>query len=153
VVQYAERGRLVGAAHPDGDVPVERWRGFGRRHPLAGGLLALFLFSLAGIPPALSGFWAKYFVFQAGIDAGLAWLVVVGVVSSVIAAFLYLRIVVVTFLSEPSAEQLEATGPVAGLPAPALDLALAAAGVLTVALGFAPQALVTAARAAGRILG
>jgi len=153
VVQYAERGRLVGPDDPDtNDVPLERWRGFGRRHPLAGGLLALFLFSLAGIPPALSGFWAKYFVFQAGVDAGLAWLVVIGVISSVIAAFLYLRIVVVTFLTEPAADQAvpEASD---RLTSPALDFALVAAGVLTVALGFAPQLLVDAAAGAGRILG
>jgi NADH-quinone oxidoreductase subunit N len=157
VVQYAERGQLVGADDPEnGGTALDRWRGFGRRHPLAGGLLALFLFSLAGIPPALSGFWAKYFVFQAGVDAGLAWLVVIGVVSSVIAAFLYLRIVVVTFLTEPTAEQVKAAGDLGArgrLTSPALDFALVAAGALTVALGFAPQALVTAAESAGRILG
>jgi NADH-quinone oxidoreductase subunit N len=155
VVQYAERGRLAGPDPEDVEAgtALERWRGFGRRHPLAGGLLALFLFSLAGIPPALSGFWAKYFVFQAGVDAGLAWLVVVGVASSVVAAFLYLRIVVVTFLTEPAAEQVETAARPARPTSPALDFALVTAGVLTVALGFAPQALVTAAESAGRILG
>jgi NADH-quinone oxidoreductase subunit N len=140
VVQYGSR---AGGAER---TSLEDWRGFGRRHPLAGGLLALFLFSLAGIPPALSGFWAKYFVFQAGLDAGLAWLVVIGVLSSAVAAFFYLRVVVLTYLEEPAPAE-------AGVSrSPLLGLALAVAGLLTVAIGLAPQVLVDAARAAGRIL-
>jgi NADH-quinone oxidoreductase subunit N len=139
-----------GAARADTE-PLERsrlddFRGYGRRHPWPAALLAIFLLSLAGIPP-LAGFWGKYYLFQAGINAGLAWLVVVAVVSSVISAFFYLRVIAVMYLEEP-----------AGTPAPvsrspALILALAVAGVLTVAIGLAPQVLVSAAEAAGRILG
>jgi NADH-quinone oxidoreductase subunit N len=142
VVEYASRSGGVERAS------IDDYRGFGRRHPLAGGLLALFLFSLAGIPPALSGFWAKYFVFQAGVDAGLTWLVVVGVLSSAVAAFFYLRVVVVMFLQEPG----PAPEPTPS-PSPLLRFALAVAGVLTVVIGLVPQALVDAARAAGKILG
>jgi NADH-quinone oxidoreductase subunit N len=131
--------------------PVERsrlddFRGFGRRHPWPAALFAIFLLSLAGIPP-LAGFWGKYYLFQAGIDAGLAWLVVVAVVSSVISAFFYLRVIAVMYLDEPAG----AAAPVSR--SRALGLALAIAGVLTVAIGLAPQALVSAAEAAGRILG
>jgi NADH-quinone oxidoreductase subunit N len=141
VVQFA------GGSDETERTSLEDYRGFGRRHPVAGGLLALFLFSLAGIPPALSGFWAKYFVFQAGVDAGLTWLVVIGVITSVIAAFFYLRIAVVAFLQEPGeAEERRALSP-------ALGVALGLASVLTVAIGLAPQVLVDAASAAGVILG
>jgi NADH-quinone oxidoreductase subunit N len=131
--------------------PVERsrlddFRGFGRRHPWPAALFAIFLLSLAGIPP-LAGFWGKYYLFQAGIDAGLAWLVVVAVVSSVISAFFYLRVIAVMYLDEPAG----AAAPVSR--SRALGLAMAIAGVLTVAIGLAPQALVSAAQAAGRILG
>jgi NADH-quinone oxidoreductase subunit N len=149
-----EAAAVSGDGAADGGVaaePVERsslddLRGFGRRHPWPAALLAVFLLSLAGIPP-LAGFWGKYYLFQAGINAGLAWLVVVAVVSSVISAFFYLRVIAVVFLDQP-----------AGAPAPvarsgALGLALGVAGVLTVAIGLAPQALVSAAEAAGRILG
>jgi NADH-quinone oxidoreductase subunit N len=141
VVQYAAKagGRERSS--------IEDYRGFGRRHPLAGGLLALFLFSLAGIPPALSGFWAKYFVFQAGIDAGLTWLVVIGVLSSVVAAFFYLRVVVVSFLTDATTPEPETAH------STAVGFALGLAGVCSIALGLAPQVLVTAARAAGHILG
>jgi NADH-quinone oxidoreductase subunit N len=69
------------------------------------------------------------------------------VVSSVISAFFYLRVIAVMYLEEPAG----APAPVSR--SPALILALAIAGVLTVAIGLAPQVLVTAAEAAGRILG
>ncbi len=131
--------------------PVERssiddFRGFGRRHFLPALLLAIFLLSLAGIPP-LAGFWAKYYLFQAAVDAGLTWLVVVAVVASVISAFFYLRVIVAMFLEEPTGKA------VAGSSSWALRIALGVAGVLTVAIGLAPQVLVSAAQAASRILG
>src|SRR6266496_3031037 len=149
-----------GGEEPSGDGPGERsslddFRGFGRRHPWPAALLALFMFGLAGIPP-LSGFWAKYYVFQAGINAGLAWLVVVGVVSSVISAFFYLRVIMVTYLQEPPSgvEVVASTEPTEpDRRQVALSLALGVAAVLTVAIGLAPQVLVTAAQTAGRILG
>ena len=54
--------------------------------------LTILLFSLAGIPP-LAGFFGKFFIFNAAINAGLSWLAIIGGISSVIAAFYYLRIV------------------------------------------------------------
>jgi NADH-quinone oxidoreductase subunit N len=144
VVQYG--ARLSGGA-PDERASLDDYRGFARRHPWVGALLALFMLALTGIPP-LSGFWAKYYVFLAGIEAGLTWLVVVAVVSSVISAFFYLRVLVVAYLQEPAAEAETAAG-----RAPALGLALGLAGVLTVAIGLAPEVLVNAARTAERILG
>jgi NADH-quinone oxidoreductase subunit N len=125
---------------------IDDFRGFGRRHFLPALLLAIFLLSLAGIPP-LAGFWAKYYLFQAAVDAGLTWLVVVAVVASVISAFFYLRVIVAMFLEEPTGKA------VAGSSSWALRIALGVAGVLTVAIGLAPQVLVSAAQAASRILG
>jgi len=149
VVQYASR---LGPPDPEPGGSGERsnlddYRGFARRHPWVGALLAVFMLALTGIPP-LSGFWAKYYVFLAGINAGLTWLVVVAVISSVISAFFYLRVLVVAYLQEPVGD----TEPVAGR-APALGVALGLAGVLTIAIGLAPEVLVTAARTAERILG
>jgi NADH-quinone oxidoreductase subunit N len=157
---------IAGGAPDSADVrersSLDDLRGFGRRHPWPAALLALFMFALAGIPP-LSGFWAKYYVFQAGVNAGLTWLVVVGVVSSVISAFFYLRVIVVTYLQEPARrEEPEPGAALSARPAPerrgrrpqlALGLGLGVAALLTVAIGLAPQALVSAAQTAGRILG
>jgi NADH-quinone oxidoreductase subunit N len=166
VVQYAARvDRPEAVPDSDGDASLDDLRGFGRRHPWPAALLGLFMFGLAGIPP-LSGFWAKYYVFQAGINAGLTWLVVIGVVSSVISAFFYLRVIMVTYLQEPlerpGGALVEGSEP-GGIGEPeaprqvpaglALGVALGVAAVLTVAIGLAPQVLVTAAQTAGRILG
>ena len=149
VVQYVSR---LGPA--DDEAIRERsslddYRGLARRHPWAAGLLAVFMLALTGIPP-LSGFWAKYYVFLSGIEAGLTWLVVVAVISSVISAFFYLRVLVVAYLQEPvgDAEAEAAPG-----RAPALGLALGLAGALTVVIGLAPEALISAAQTAERILG
>jgi NADH-quinone oxidoreductase subunit N len=149
VVQYVSR-----LGPPDDDAIRERtsledYRGLARRHPWAAGLLAVFMLALTGIPP-LSGFWAKYYVFLSGIQAGLTWLVVVAVISSVISAFFYLRVLVVAYLQEPVGDaEAEAPAGRAG----ALGLALGLAGLLTVAIGLAPEALISAARSAERILG
>jgi NADH-quinone oxidoreductase subunit N len=62
--------------------------------------LAMLMFSLAGIP-WLAGFWAKWFVFLAAIEAGLYVLAVIGVVASVIGAYYYLRIVKIMYFDEP----------------------------------------------------
>jgi NADH-quinone oxidoreductase subunit N len=149
VVQYASRlgppDREPGGTGERSN--LDDYRGFARRHPWAGGLLAVFMLALTGIPP-LSGFWAKYYVFLAGIEAGLTWLVVVAVISSAISAFFYLRVLVVAYLQEPAGEAERAAGRV-----PALGLALGLAGVLTIAIGLAPEVLVDAARTAERILG
>jgi len=97
-------------------------RGIGRRYPVPAGMMALFLLSLAGIPPT-AGFTAKFAVFRAGIEAGLSSLVVVAVVSSVIAAFFYVRVIVIMFMEEePAGADLDppldlTAGPIIGLVA------------------------------------
>jgi proton-translocating NADH-quinone oxidoreductase, chain N len=73
--------------------------GLSRTSPVMGTLLALLMFSLAGIPP-LGGFFAKYFVFAAAVEAGLYWLPVIGVVASVVGAYYYLRIVKLIYFDE-----------------------------------------------------
>uniref|UniRef100_UPI0026EC694D proton-conducting transporter transmembrane domain-containing protein n=1 Tax=Sandarakinorhabdus limnophila TaxID=210512 RepID=UPI0026EC694D len=63
--------------------------------------LAIFMFSLAGIPPLL-GFWPKFAVFQAAIASGLIALALIGFVASVIAAFYYLRLIKIMYFDEPA---------------------------------------------------
>jgi NADH-quinone oxidoreductase subunit N len=78
--------------------------GLSRSQPLLAYSLAIFMFSMAGIPP-LAGFFGKFFVFKAAIAAGtqsLYVLAVIGVLSSVISAFYYIRIIKVMFFEEPA---------------------------------------------------
>ncbi|NUQ36387.1 MAG: NADH-quinone oxidoreductase subunit N [Caldilineales bacterium] len=74
---------------------------FGRR-PWLAVAMAMFMLSLAGIPP-LAGFFGKLYLFAAAVESGWAWLAVAGVLNSVISAYYYLRVVVGMFMAEPSA--------------------------------------------------
>ncbi|PKR90986.1 NADH-quinone oxidoreductase subunit NuoN [Pleomorphomonas diazotrophica] len=79
---------------------IESLAGLSRTNPTVAYLLGIIMFSLAGIPP-FAGFFGKYFVFAAAINAGLYWLAVIGILSSVVGAYYYLRIVKIMFLDEP----------------------------------------------------
>ena len=97
-----------------------------KARPGAALALLVLMFSLAGIPPTL-GFFAKYAVLQAAVDAGLVWLAVLGVIASVIGAFYYLRIVYYMYFGEAEAP-LDTDVPVVQM------VALAASGILMLAL-------------------
>nr|WP_040879282.1 NADH-quinone oxidoreductase subunit NuoN [Kaistia granuli] len=75
--------------------------GLSRTHPVIAFIFAMILFSLAGIPP-LAGFFAKWYVFLAAIEAQLYVLAVIGVLSSVVGAYYYLRIVKIMYFDEPA---------------------------------------------------
>ena len=72
---------------------LEDLRGFGRRRPIVGVAMVIFLLSLTGIPP-LFGFVGKVYLFTAAVEAGFLWLAVIGILNSVLALGVYLRIVV-----------------------------------------------------------
>ncbi|WP_072688027.1 NADH-quinone oxidoreductase subunit NuoN [Rhodococcus marinonascens] len=113
---------------------LSRWAGLGRRSPLLGAVFALFLLAFAGIP-LTSGFVSKFAVFQAALAGGAAPLVIVGVVSSAIAAFFYVRVIVLMFFSEP-----ESDAPTVVVPSMLTATAIALGVVVTVVLGILPQA-------------
>ena len=122
---------------------IDELSGLAQTKPTAAFLFATILFSLAGIPP-LAGFFAKYYVFLAAIEAGLYPLAVIGVVTSVVGAYYYLRIVKIMYFDEP-AQTFE--------PAPAeLQTVLATSGVLMLAFIAFSAPLVEAAGAAARSL-
>jgi NADH-quinone oxidoreductase subunit N len=77
-------------------------------------MVTVFFFSLAGIPP-LAGFFGKWFVFFAAVDAGLVWLAVVGAVASVVSAYYYLRVVWLMWFDEPAPAFERDSGPALGL--------------------------------------
>jgi NADH-quinone oxidoreductase subunit N len=87
----------------ESNLKISSYSGLSSRKPLLSALLALFMFSLAGIPP-FSGFFGKYYVFIAAIKADLTWLAVIGVISSAISVYFYLRIVVLMYFKESSSE-------------------------------------------------
>jgi NADH-quinone oxidoreductase subunit N len=88
----------------ENDVLNGQFAGLASRRPGLAAAMAIFMFSLAGVPP-FAGFFAKFFVFSAAMETGWGWLVVVGVVNSVISAFYYLSITVqMYFRAAPEVE-------------------------------------------------
>ncbi|MBV8685211.1 MAG: NADH-quinone oxidoreductase subunit N, partial [Alphaproteobacteria bacterium] len=76
--------------------------GLSRTRPMLALAMATFMFSLAGVPP-LFGFWPKFLVFNAAVKADLTWLAAIGIATSVISAYYYLRIVKTMYFDEPAA--------------------------------------------------
>ena len=95
---------MVGMAERDyPDTEMESWRGLGQKSPYFAGALAVFLFSLAGIPP-LAGFMGKYQVFISAIREDLILLATVGILTSVIGAYYYIRVIVLMFFNSQGKE-------------------------------------------------
>ncbi|MDE2465718.1 MAG: NADH-quinone oxidoreductase subunit NuoN [Alphaproteobacteria bacterium] len=115
--------------------------GLGRTDPARAMWLAIFMFSMAGIPP-FAGFWGKYFIFAAAVQSGLWALAIIGVLTSVIGAFYYIRIIKVMYFDE-AIEALDA------MP-PSLGFAAAATGLFTGLFFVFPAPIVAAAEAAAR---
>jgi NADH-quinone oxidoreductase subunit N len=107
---------VIHLRRPDG-APVEQMAdlaGLSRTQPRLALAMAIFMFSLAGIPPLL-GFWPKFAVFQAAIASGMVGLSIIGFIASVVAAYYYLRIVKIMYADEPQAALAATGGPVNGL--------------------------------------
>lgn len=127
IVSILERSR-------DEHVQIADYAGLAKREPILAGLLALFMFSLAGIPP-FGGFFGKYMLFKAAIDANMTWLAIVGVVSSVISMWFYLGLIVKMYFTDPSGAHQSARPGIA-------SVTLAVTGAVVVLLGILP-AIVT----------
>ncbi len=80
---------------------IDDLAGLSKTHPMMAVSLAILMWSMAGIPP-FAGFWSKWMVFSAAIDKGLIGLSIVGVLTSVVSAFYYLRIIKVMYFDEPA---------------------------------------------------
>ena len=109
-------------------IMLDDYKGLAKQSPLLAMVMAYFMLSLTGVPPT-GGFSAKFFVFRAALDADLLWLAVVGVVTSVVSGYFYLRVVYLMFM-------FEGDGRIA--PAKPLLTAIVVTAVVTLILGFFP---------------
>ena len=125
---------------------LSQWAGLGKRSPLTAGVFAFLLAAFAGIP-LTGGFTGKFAVFSAAWAADAQALVVVGVVMSAVAAFFYLRVVVLMYFSAPAPE-----GPSVVLPSPLTTLAIALSVVGTLLLGIFPAPVLDLAANAAAFL-
>jgi NADH-quinone oxidoreductase subunit N len=122
---------------------LDEYSGLGFRYPLLGVAMALFMFSLSGLPPT-AGFMAKFYVFSAAVEQGYIVLTVIGVLNSLISLYYYLRPIVFMYMEDAKTD----------VPAMQLDPFLIAALVLTmlgtIQLGLFPARLLGLAQAAAQ---
>jgi NADH-quinone oxidoreductase subunit N len=114
-------------------VGVEDLAGLGQKQPLIAAMLSIFLLSLIGVP-LTAGFFGKFYIFKAALDSKLIWLTVLGLLNSAVAAYYYLRIIVVMYMQEPG-ESTETLEPMSG----GIRFAVIASAVGTIVLGVLPS--------------
>ncbi len=111
---------------------LSQWAGLAKRSPLVAGVMTFLLLALAGIP-LTSGFTGKFAVFSAALADGMAPLVVVALIASAVAAFFYLRVIVLMYFSEPAPD-----GPTVTVPGAFTTAAITLGVLITLLLGVAP---------------
>ncbi|QZA06566.1 NADH-quinone oxidoreductase subunit NuoN [Mycolicibacter heraklionensis] len=126
---------LIRGSSGEEELDMSQWAGLGRRYPVVGLLFSMFLLAFAGIP-LTSGFISKFAVFKAAAEGGAAPLVVVGVIASGVAAYFYVRVIVLMFFTDAPAEP-----PHLVLPSVWSKAAIALCAAITVLLGVLPQPL------------
>jgi NADH-quinone oxidoreductase subunit N len=134
----------------DGDgeaTQLSQWAGLARRSPLTAGVMTFLLLALAGIP-LTSGFTGKFAVFRAAIEVGAWPLAVVALVTSAIAGFFYLRLVVLMYFSAPAED-----GPSVGVPGLPTTIVLAVTVAATLVLGVVPGSVLDLADRAATLVG
>ena len=134
--------------NPDGDedATMSHWAGLGQRYPVVGLLFSMFLLAFAGIP-LTSGFVSKFAVFQAAAKGGAVPLVIIGVIASGVAAYFYVRVIVLMFFTEPPADQVHIV-----MPSFWSKAAIAVCAVVTIGLGVFPQPLLDLANQAAQFV-
>ena len=141
---FAVVSHIAGAG--ERHVTLEDYSGLGRRSPLLAAILTIFLLSLIGIP-ITGGFFAKFYVFSAALQAHLTGLVIIGVINSAVGAYYYLRIIVAMYMREAREDIAAPSIPVG------LGSALAITLIATIYLGILPgRVLEYAARSAADLM-
>jgi len=131
VVAAVERGEGKGQQ-------IEDFAGVGRKYPLLGLAMAIAMLSLTGVPPTL-GFWGKFYIFRAAVEGGQIGLAVIGLLTSLLSAYYYLRVVVVMYMKTGDAEVSRE---------PWINLLAVTAALGTLVLAFVPGSLLELAERA-----
>jgi NADH-quinone oxidoreductase subunit N len=125
---------------------LARWAGLGKESPLVAGVFAFLLLGMAGIP-LTSGFTGKWAVFASALSGGAWPVVVVAVLMSAVAAFFYVRVIVLMYFSEPVGE-----GPTVTMPSAMTTIVIAVGFVATLVLGIVPGPVLDLAASAGAFI-
>ena len=133
------------AAKGEKHLDIEDFAGLASRQPLAALAMTIFFTSLIGVP-LTAGFFGKFYIFKAALDAGMVWLTVLGLLNSAVAAYYYLRVIVVMYTHEPSHAVRELEPASSGL-----QVGWMVAAAATLILGIFPSLLLEFASGAARL--
>jgi NADH-quinone oxidoreductase subunit N len=136
ILSMRQKGRMVEG--------IDDLAGLSKTHPMMAFVMAVLMFSMAGVPP-LAGFWGKFYVFLAAVESGLYTLAILGLLSSVVSAYYYLRIIKVMYFDEP----VEAFDKPVGT---SMSLVMVVSTIVILAFTLIPAPLVTSAKAAAQVL-
>ena len=139
ITNFGAWGVVIALENKEGrGLLIEDYAGLSKRHPALAAAMTVFILSLIGFPPTI-GMVGKFYLFRAVIDGGFTWLAIIGVLTSLVSAYYYLRVVVNMYMrdGEPSAERETW-----------LSLTTASMALLTVIVSFVPQFLFTWASSA-----
>ena len=132
VTNFGAWGVVIALEQKEGrGLNIEEYAGLGRRHPLLAAAMAVFMLSLIGFPPTI-GMVGKFYLFRSVIAGGFTWLAIIGVLTSLVSAFYYLRVVVTMYMQEGEPETERETW---------LGLTTGTTAVLTVLVSLVPQFL------------
>ncbi|MBK7185302.1 MAG: hypothetical protein IPH85_05130 [Ignavibacteria bacterium] len=126
VVGILERGN-------EENLQLSDYAGLAKREPALAFVMAVFMLSLAGIPP-FAGFFGKYLLFVSAIESGFTWLTIVAVVSSVVSAYFYLGLIVKMYFTESQTEHAPASSGLAGITLAVTTAATIVMGLFTTQL-------------------
>ena len=137
---------VVRNATGEEETDMSRWAGLGRSHPAVGVAFSLFLLAFAGIP-LTSGFVGKFAVFKAAAEGGAAPLVIVGVCASAVAAYFYVRVIVLMFFTDPPQD-----APTVVVPSALSMATVTLSAAITLVLGALPQPILDLANTANHFV-
>ncbi|MGE5354040.1 MAG: NADH-quinone oxidoreductase subunit N [Acidobacteriota bacterium] len=128
---------VIAMVEGEGDTKLELndYIGLSQRHPVLAAFMALFMFSLSGLPP-FAGFFGKYYVFISAIKADMTWLAILGVLSSVISVYFYIRVIVYMYFRDPEPAALPVHNNSKGI------LAVIVSALLVIGFGLFPGTLI-----------
>ncbi len=134
ITSFGAWAAVIALEKPDGKgLEISDFAGLGRKHPLLAAAMTVFMLSLTGMPPTL-GLVGKFYLFRTAIEGGFIGLAIIGVLTSLVSAYYYLRVVVTMYMREGDSETSRE---------PWLDLTWELTALATVALSFVPMALFT----------
>jgi NADH-quinone oxidoreductase subunit N len=132
ITSFGSWGVVIALEKAEGKgLAIADYAGLGKKYPLLAAAMTVFMLSLTGLPPTL-GLIGKLYLFRAVMEGGIYWLALVGVITSLISAYYYLRVVVTMYMKEGSPQITREVW---------LEFTIAACAVLTIVFSFLPQSL------------